>query len=105
MPPTFTDEGLRAAILVRDQWPDVGVLVLSQWVKERYATELIAARPHGVGYLLKDRVADVAELLDALQPGRRPAAAHSTPRSSPSSWPAAATPWATSARESARSSP
>jgi DNA-binding NarL/FixJ family response regulator len=67
MPPTFTDEGLRAALLVRDQWPDVGVLVLSQWVEERYATELIAGRPHGVGYLLKDRVADVAEFLDALQ--------------------------------------
>ncbi len=66
MPPTFTDEGLRAAVLVRDQWPDVGVLVLSQWVEERYATELIAGRPHGVGYLLKDRVADVDEFLDAL---------------------------------------
>jgi DNA-binding NarL/FixJ family response regulator len=67
MPPTFTDEGLRAALLVRDQRPDVGVLVLSQWVEERYATELIAGRPHGVGYLLKDRVADVTEFLDALQ--------------------------------------
>jgi DNA-binding NarL/FixJ family response regulator len=67
MPPTFSDEGLRAALLVRDQWPDVGVLVLSQWVEERYATELIAGRPHGVGYLLKDRVADVAEFLDALR--------------------------------------
>ena len=66
MPPTFTDEGLRAALVVRDQWPDVGVLVLSQWVEERYATELISGRPHGVGYLLKDRVADVAEFLDAL---------------------------------------
>ncbi|MCW2934397.1 MAG: LuxR family transcriptional regulator [Actinomycetia bacterium] len=59
MPPTFTDEGLRAALVVRDRWPSVGVLVLSQWVEERYATELIAGRPHGVGYLLKDRVADV----------------------------------------------
>jgi DNA-binding NarL/FixJ family response regulator len=67
MPPTFTDEGLRAALVVRDQWPAVGVLVLSQWVEERYATELIAGRPHGVGYLLKDRVADVAEFLDALR--------------------------------------
>ena len=66
MPPTFTDEGLRAALPVRDQWPDVGVLVLSQWVEERYATELIAGRARGVGYLLKDRVADVAEFLDAL---------------------------------------
>ena len=67
MPPTFTDEGLRAALVVRDQWPDVGVLVLSQWVEERYATELIAGRPHGVGYLLKDRVSDVDEFLGALQ--------------------------------------
>jgi DNA-binding NarL/FixJ family response regulator len=67
MPPTFTDEGLRAALLVRDQWPDVGVLVLSQWVEERYATELIAGRPHGVGYLLKERVADVREFVDAVR--------------------------------------
>jgi DNA-binding NarL/FixJ family response regulator len=67
MPPTFTDEGLRAALVVRDRWPEVGVLVLSQWVEERYATELIAGRPHGVGYLLKDRVADVADFLDALR--------------------------------------
>jgi DNA-binding NarL/FixJ family response regulator len=67
MPPTFTDEGLRAALLVRDRWPGVGVLVLSQWVEERYATELISGRPHGVGYLLKDRVSDVAEFLDALR--------------------------------------
>ena len=67
MPPTFTDEGLRAALVVRDQWPEVGVLVLSQWVEERYATELIAGRAGGVGYLLKDRVADVGEFLDALR--------------------------------------
>ena len=66
MPPTFTDEGLRAALVVRDRWPDVGVLVLSQWVEEQYATELIAGRARGVGYLLKDRVADVTEFLDAL---------------------------------------
>ncbi|MGH3168048.1 MAG: response regulator transcription factor, partial [Trebonia sp.] len=64
---TFTDEGLRAALLVRDRWPKIGVLVLSQWVEERYATELISGRPHGVGYLLKDRVADVTEFLDALR--------------------------------------
>jgi DNA-binding NarL/FixJ family response regulator len=67
MPPTFTDEGLRAALVIRDRWPSVGVLVLSQWVEERYATELIAGRPYGVGYLLKDRVADVGEFLDALR--------------------------------------
>ena len=71
MPPTFTDEGLRAALVVRDQWPDVGVLVLSQWVEERYATELIAGRPHGVGYLLKDRVADVDGVPRRAEPGRR----------------------------------
>ena len=67
MPPTFTDEGLRAALIIRDRWPDTGVLVLSQWVEERYATELISGSPHGVGYLLKDRVADVTEFLDALR--------------------------------------
>jgi DNA-binding NarL/FixJ family response regulator len=67
MPPTFTDEGLRAALIVRDRWPGTGVLVLSQWVEERYATELISGRPQGVGYLLKDRVADVSEFLDALR--------------------------------------
>ncbi len=66
MPPTFTDEGLRAALVVRNRWPDVGVLVLSQYVEERYATELLSQRPHGVGYLLKDRVADLTEFLDAL---------------------------------------
>jgi DNA-binding NarL/FixJ family response regulator len=67
MPPTFTDEGLRAALVVRERWPSVGVLVLSQWVEERYATELIAGRAAGVGYLLKDRVADVADFLEALE--------------------------------------
>jgi len=66
MPPTFTDEGLRAALVVRSTWPAVGVLVLSQYVEERYATELLSGRPHGVGYLLKDRVADLTEFLDAL---------------------------------------
>jgi DNA-binding NarL/FixJ family response regulator len=67
MPPTFTDEGLRAALVVRGRWPGVGVLVLSQYVEERYATELLSDRPHGVGYLLKDRVADLAEFLEALE--------------------------------------
>jgi len=66
MPPTFTDEGLRAALVVRRRWPETGVLVLSQYVEERYATELLSDRPHGVGYLLKDRVADLAEFLEAL---------------------------------------
>ncbi len=67
MPPTFTDEGLRAALVVRSTWPEVGVLVLSQYVEERYAAELLSSRPQGVGYLLKDRVADLAEFLDALE--------------------------------------
>jgi DNA-binding NarL/FixJ family response regulator len=66
MPPTFTDEGLRAALVVRSTWPGVAVLVLSQYVEERYAVELLSGRPQGVGYLLKDRVADLAEFLDAL---------------------------------------
>jgi DNA-binding NarL/FixJ family response regulator len=67
MPPTFSDEGLRAALVVRQRWPDVGVLVLSQYVEERYASELLADRGGAVGYLLKDRVADVAEFIDALR--------------------------------------
>lgn len=67
MPPTFTDEGVRAALVVREQHPDVAVLVLSQYVEENYATELVAGRTRGVGYLLKDRVADVAEFTETLQ--------------------------------------
>src|SRR5580692_10473020 len=67
MPPTFSDEGLRAALVVRQRWPEVGVLVLSQYVEERYASELLAERGGAVGYLLKDRVADVAEFIDALR--------------------------------------
>jgi DNA-binding NarL/FixJ family response regulator len=67
MPPTFTDEGLRAALVIRASWPEIGVLVLSQYVEERYATDLIGANTCGVGYLLKDRVADVEEFLDALR--------------------------------------
>ena len=67
MPPTFTDEGVRAALVVRRQFPDVAVLVLSQYVEEHYATELVATRSRGVGYLLKDRVADVGEFLESLR--------------------------------------
>ncbi|MGH3094673.1 MAG: response regulator transcription factor [Streptosporangiales bacterium] len=67
MPPTHTDEGLRAAVLIRRANPGVPVLVLSQYVEERYAVDLIAGDTGGVGYLLKDRVADVAEFLDALR--------------------------------------
>ncbi|GGS07660.1 hypothetical protein GCM10010169_60640 [Micromonospora fulviviridis] len=66
MPPTHTDEGLRAAIDIRRDHPTVGVLVFSQYVETRYATRLLADRPTGVGYLLKDRVADVADFVDAL---------------------------------------
>jgi DNA-binding NarL/FixJ family response regulator len=67
MPPTHTDEGLRAAIEIRRRWPAVGVLVLSQYVERRYAVELLTTHTDGVGYLLKDRVADVGEFLDALE--------------------------------------
>ncbi len=67
MPPTFTDEGLRAALVLREQYPETGVLVLSQYVEERYASELIGSNPGGVGYLLKDRVADVDQFLDGLR--------------------------------------
>jgi DNA-binding NarL/FixJ family response regulator len=66
MPPTFTDEGVRAALVVREQFPRIAVLVLSQYVEENYATELVAGRARGVGYLLKDRVADVREFVEAL---------------------------------------
>ncbi|MET9295301.1 response regulator transcription factor [Streptomyces sp. NPDC003077] len=67
MPPTHTDEGLRAALEIRDRWPDTGVLVLSQYVERRYATELLTTSGAGVGYLLKDRVVQVDEFLDALE--------------------------------------
>ena len=67
MPPAHRDEGLRAAIEIRRQWPHVALLVLSQFVEERYATELLSAESQSVGYLLKDRVADVAEFIDAVQ--------------------------------------
>ncbi|WP_159621914.1 response regulator transcription factor [Ruania rhizosphaerae] len=66
MPPSFTDEGLRAALVVRAENPGSAVLVLSQYVEESYADDLLATGG-GVGYLLKDRVADLAELTDALQ--------------------------------------
>lgn len=67
MPPTHRDEGLRAAIEIRRRWPEVALLVLSQFVEERYATELIAGDTRALGYLLKDRVADVDEFLDAVR--------------------------------------
>ena len=67
LPPTFTDEGIRAAVLIRSSHPGVAVLVLSQYVEERYASELIASRREGLGYLLKDRVADVDQFLESVQ--------------------------------------
>ena len=66
LPPTFTDEGIRAALRLRSFAPDLPLLVLSQYVEERYASELIAAQGGALGYLLKDRVADVAEFLDSV---------------------------------------
>ncbi|MEU7145883.1 response regulator transcription factor [Nocardia sp. NPDC046473] len=74
MPPTFVDEGLRAALTIRSSWPGVGVLVLSQYVEERYALDLIGADKSrddpdaggGLGYLLKDRVSEVDDFVDAL---------------------------------------
>ena len=66
MPPTYTDEGLRAARSVRRDHPHVGVLVFSQYIETRSAAELFAGTSGGVGYLLKDRVADVSDFLDAM---------------------------------------
>ncbi|GAA0936771.1 response regulator transcription factor [Actinocorallia libanotica] len=67
MPPTHTDEGLRAALAVRESHPGVGVLVLSQYVEKTYAARLLAGDAQGLGYLLKDRVSEVADFLDALE--------------------------------------
>jgi len=67
MPPTNTDEGIRAALAIRRQYPKIAVLVLSQYVEERYATDLLSTQTNAVGYLLKDRVADVSDFLDALR--------------------------------------
>jgi DNA-binding NarL/FixJ family response regulator len=67
MPPTHTDEGLRAAQEIREKHPTCGVLVLSQYVEATYAMELLAESAEGVGYLLKDRVSDVHEFADAVR--------------------------------------
>jgi len=67
MPPTHTDEGLRAAKRIRERLPGTGVLVLSQYAEEEYATQLLADGAEGVGYLLKDRVADVDGFADAVR--------------------------------------
>ncbi|MBB1245196.1 response regulator transcription factor [Streptomyces durbertensis] len=66
LPPTFRDEGLRAAVAAREKMPDLPVLVLSQYVEHAYAARLIARGASGVGYLLKDRVGKVEEFLEAL---------------------------------------
>jgi DNA-binding NarL/FixJ family response regulator len=67
MPPTHTDEGLRAAMEIRGELPEVGVLVLSQFVEEQYAVDLLAESAEGVGYLLKDRVSDLERFTDAVR--------------------------------------
>lgn len=67
MPPTNSDEGLKAALEIRRRFPGVGVLVLSQYVEQRYAVDLLTEHADGVGYLLKDRVVQVEEFLDALR--------------------------------------
>ncbi|MEI2700078.1 MAG: response regulator transcription factor [Microthrixaceae bacterium] len=67
MPPTHTDDGLRAALEIRSSWPEVAILVLSQYVEEQYASELLADDRGGLGYLLKDRIADVGEFQAAVE--------------------------------------
>ena len=67
MPPGFTDEGIKAALVIRRQYPDVALLVLSQYVEESYATDLLSGATSSVGYLLKDRVAHVNDFLDAVR--------------------------------------
>ncbi|MFB7663873.1 response regulator [Kitasatospora sp. NPDC056138] len=67
MPPGFTDEGVRAALMIRRQWPEIAVLLLSQYVEERYAADLLTGDTSGVGYLLKQRVANVDDFVEALQ--------------------------------------
>jgi DNA-binding NarL/FixJ family response regulator len=67
MPPGFTDEGVRAALVIRKQWPQTAVVLLSQYVEERYAADLLTANTSGVGYLLKQRVADVEEFVASVR--------------------------------------
>jgi len=67
MPPTHTDEGIRAALELRAQWPDLPVVVLSQYVEENYASELLAGDLGGIGYVLKDRVTDVAQFVKTVK--------------------------------------
>jgi len=67
VPPTFTDEGLHAALAIRSADPQQGVLLFSQYVETRFAAQLLTGDARGVGYLLKDRVADVSDFIDALE--------------------------------------
>jgi DNA-binding NarL/FixJ family response regulator len=67
MPPTHTDEGIRAALELRAHWPDLPIVVLSQYVEENYASELLAGDLGGVGYVLKDRVTDVGQFLETVE--------------------------------------
>jgi DNA-binding NarL/FixJ family response regulator len=67
MPPTHTDEGIRAALELRAQWPELPVIVLSQYVEENYANELLAGDLGGIGYVLKDRVTDVGQFLATVE--------------------------------------
>lgn len=67
LPPTYSDEGIRAALQIRERYPELPLLVLSQYVEERYASELIATNSSSLGYLLKDRVADVTEFVESLE--------------------------------------
>jgi DNA-binding NarL/FixJ family response regulator len=67
MPPTHTDEGIRAAVELRSRWPDLPVIVLSQYVEENYATELLGGGLGGIGYVLKDRVTDVGQFVETVE--------------------------------------
>ena len=67
MPPSFTDEGVRAALVIRRQWPKTAVVLLSQYVEERYASDLLTTNTSGIGYLLKQRVADVDEFIASVR--------------------------------------
>ena len=67
MPPTHVDEGLQAARSIREELPEVGILILSQYVEERYATALLSEGAEGVGYLLKDRVAEIERFTEAVR--------------------------------------
>jgi len=89
MPPTHTDEGLAAAQQIRAEHPGVSVLILSQYIEPHYAMPLLDEHPERVGYLLKERVFDIASLIDALRrlADGKPS---STPRSSPGCLPASA---------------